>query len=675
MAIDKKAQEIAARINKSLGAGTVILGSEARTYPRITSGSLGLDYILGGGWPVNQWHEIVGESSAGKALALDTPIPTPTGWTTMKALEVGDEVFDETGRPCLVTFVTGEQHGRMCYRMVFSDGSEIVADADHQWTLFEKSPGGRRKQVTTTTREMVAAGVRVGPQRFYRYHMPTCQPLQYPAGDALPITPYTLGAWLGDGTSADGGFTSADPEIVEMIRDEGYDIRHRPYPDRPYGYYIRDLVPALRSLDLIKNKHIPGMYLKAPIEDRISLLAGIVDTDGYIDPRGHIEVTTVSERLAADYFELIAGLGHKVHLGEGTAALNGRTISPKYRLAFQSDLPVARLSRKASKLAPYSARSTYYQRTITAIEPVPSVPVKCIQVDSPHSLYLAGTSCIPTHNTNAAFATIAANQERDPNWVAVWVAAEEFNGKYADMCGVDRSRVILIETNIMEEVYDAVLEYAESRSVDGIFIDSLPALIPSPEDEKDMDESTVGRGALLTGKFFRKAGKATKRSMVEEERPVTGFIINQYRMKIGGYGDPRTTPGGEAKNYAYFTRVEVKRDEWIEVGTGRDKDRIGQTVKARTLKNKSAPPYMDTRYNLYFEEGGPVSPGRVDHAEEIVTYGILLGLLDRAGAWYSYGDHRWQGKDAVVASVREEVALAAQLEAEVMAEVTRKVAA
>jgi recombination protein RecA len=197
----------------------------------------------------------------------------------------------------------------------------------------------------------------------------------------------------------------------------------------------------------------------------------------------------------------------------------------------------------------------------------------------------------PSHGkTLIALKTVAANQKKDSDFITVWVAAEQWVPEYAKMCGVDTTRVIVIETTVMEEAYDAVIKFAESKSVDCIVIDSLPALSPSPEVEKDMDEMTVGRGALLTNKFFRKVGAAMKRSMLEQERPILGIVINQWRFKIGVmHGDPRTTPGGVGKDYAFFTRCEVKRDEWIEIGPSGNKKRIGQRIRIRTLKNKTAP--------------------------------------------------------------------------------------
>jgi recombination protein RecA len=270
----------------------------------------------------------------------------------------------------------------------------------------------------------------------------------------------------------------------------------------------------------------------------------------------------------------------------------------------------------------------------------------------------------PSHGKTAlALKTVAANQALNPEHLTVWVAAEQWVPEYAVMCGVDTSRVIVIETSIMEEAYQAVIDFAESKSVDAIVIDSLPALSPAPEMEKDMSEATVGRGALLTNKFFRVVGTAMKRSLVEDERPVLGLIINQYRMKIGVmHGDPRTTPGGEGKNYAFFTRCEVKRDEWIEVGTGQNKVRVGQRIKVRTLKNKTAPPQRVAYFDYYFAEGGDCAPGEFDFAKEIASLAVIKGFIDRKGGWYYYGERKWQGIEPVISSIREEVDLKEELQ-------------
>lgn len=279
----------------------------------------------------------------------------------------------------------------------------------------------------------------------------------------------------------------------------------------------------------------------------------------------------------------------------------------------------------------------------------------------------------PSHGKTAvALRTIAANQEKNPDFTVVWIAAEPWSADFAALCGVDASRVLVVETNIMEDAFESVLAFSDSKSVDMIVIDSLPALVPTLEDEKSMEESTVGKAALLVGKFFRKALKSTKRSLDGSERGVLGLVINQYRMKIGVmYGDPRTTPGGVGKDYAYAVRAEIKRDEWLKLGSESEKNHIGQTIRMHLIKNKTAPPKVSAYVDFYFKNGGPVDAGSYDYAKEIATMAIYHGVVDRKGSWFSYGDAKWQGASSLIDSIREEIDLKEDLEKQVLSIIRR----
>lgn len=128
----------------------------------------------------------------GKALALDTEIPTPNGWTTMGEIQVGDEVFGPNGRPRPVVAVTDVMNGRPCFAVEFSDGTTVVADAEHQWRV---SDHHRSAAQIMTTREMAEAGVKSG-QRDYRFRIPEALPISC-AEKSLPVDPHVLGAWIG----------------------------------------------------------------------------------------------------------------------------------------------------------------------------------------------------------------------------------------------------------------------------------------------------------------------------------------------------------------------------------------------------------------------------------------------------------------------------------------------
>ncbi|GHE33304.1 hypothetical protein GCM10017673_40300 [Streptosporangium violaceochromogenes] len=423
---------------------------------------------------------VVASEGAGKALALDTPIPTPKGWTTMGELSAGDEVFGPDGKPARVTFATPVMTGRDCFRVRFSDDTEIIADAEHLWvteTLQAREAAARHAKRNTSPKG------RGTDQRHKRRHFPAivttadiattlhardghtlnhsievCRPLEYPPQE-LPLAPYTLGAWLGDGTSACAEITCADVEILDRIRADGYaittraNIRHgisnpgererrvakavdlvargmgvvqaarhagvgkdavaSAVGARPSGWrpgFTPDTAPQdpyltvqehLRRMGVLGDKHIPEIYQRASVNQRLALLQGLMDTDGTVDRKGGCEFSVTNERLARDVHELLLGLGIKVSIRSGPAKIEGRETGTRWRLAFQSDLPVFCLPRKADRLSPLRTRRAKL-RYITAVEPVISVPVRCIQVDHPDRMYLAGRACIPTHNTTLA---------------------------------------------------------------------------------------------------------------------------------------------------------------------------------------------------------------------------------------------------------------------------------
>lgn len=259
--------------------------------------------------------------------------------------------------------------------------------------------------------------------------------------------------------------------------------------------------------------------------------------------------------------------------------------------------------------------------------------------------------------------TIAANQQLDPDFSTLWVAAEHYDVDQAAALGVDNNRVQVVPTQEMEVAYETMLQYSKARAVDCVVLDSYPALIAKEEEDKSMDEAVMALGARLTGKFFRKAGAATRRSLVLEERPMLGFIINQYRDKIGAFaphGTPKTSPGGNAKNYAFYSRVEVTRDEWIEQATpGKGKVKVGQKIKVRTIKNKSAAPQQVAYIDFYFRDAPALGFERGDYdlVKELVAMAVVYDVITRGGATFRFGTHKWTGKDAMYNALRENVAL------------------
>jgi recombination protein RecA len=269
--------------------------------------------------------------------------------------------------------------------------------------------------------------------------------------------------------------------------------------------------------------------------------------------------------------------------------------------------------------------------------------------------------------------SIAANQKLDPNFTALWVAAEGYNNEWAESLGVDNDRVVAVPTQQMETALQVMLEGLGSQEFDAIVLDSFPALIPSEEALKAMDEFTTAVGARTLGKFVRKAGESGRRKYDGSERPFFGVIINQYRDLIGGFakfGTPQTTPGGHGKDYFYYCRVEVSRKEWIkEKRPGIDEPVIvGQTQRIKTIKNKSAAPQQQIDVDLFVRRcvARDLDRGDYDTASEFFTIGRATRIIGTKGAWYTFGGQQWNGKDAMKQAIREDAALRDALAREVL---------
>lgn len=261
--------------------------------------------------------------------------------------------------------------------------------------------------------------------------------------------------------------------------------------------------------------------------------------------------------------------------------------------------------------------------------------------------------------TSIVMKTIAANQAMNPEYHTLWVASEDFDSEWAQTLGLDMERMTFVLSNVMELAYDAVLAVIDKRAVDAVVIDSYPALVPSEEDDKNMMELTVGRGAYLTNKFMRKSYAVLRRSLTEYDRPVLGLFVNQWRERIGVFmGDPRTTPGGKGKNYSFLTRVDVAREDWISIPNG---NKVGQTIKCRTVKNKTAPPQRTFSVDFYFEDHKTFQAGQYDDLKQIHFLSLSTGMLEQNGSWYSFRGRKWQGSEKVLEAMQSDPLLTAAL--------------
>lgn len=428
-------------------------------------------------------HEEVARKN-GKGVSLDTPIPTPQGWTTMGEIKEGEILFDESGNPCKVEWVS-EDRMLDCYEVEFSNGERIVCDGDHLWKTTAKvnMPGDRSGRVlrrfrmpsisynkggsktgryafaqlygrqvflgreddpsihekfralaeqdlkekpfgedTRTrvrdTRE-ICRTVRYGARRDTNHSIGMPSPLQLPQM-ILPIDPYILGVWLGDGHSNDNIITVGADDLdymKEAVGASGYVVQSVARTNTAWKVRFRNphessMRQVLTRLNLHKNKHIPAQYLRASFEQRLALLQGLMDTDGHISKDGRcLSFCTVSERLKDGFCELLSTMGLKYSVKEKPKRCN-RVDLPgiSYNIQFYStdELPPFRMPRKVERLKKSSeAKVNPRSRTVQIVDvrPIPTVATRCISVSSPSKMFLCGRTMIPTHNSTKSSVT------------------------------------------------------------------------------------------------------------------------------------------------------------------------------------------------------------------------------------------------------------------------------
>jgi hypothetical protein len=470
--------------------------------------------IFGGGIATTSVNLIAGPPGAGKMLCLETLLPTPGGWTTMGNVKEGDVLFDESGNPCTVLQAHPVTLNGDAYEVEFSDGDKIVACGDHLWRTMTKqeryaawartperrearrirrNPTGGRYHTefispglcpTVSTVGSVRSTADIAASLYKGSHLnhsiDRTEPLQLP-DLTLAVPPYTLGVWLGDGTTGVGAYTNDDELIAAVIRSEGFRVLKKGYGATPRWSVLR-LARHLRMAGVLYNKHIPQKYLRASFAQRLEILRGLMDTDGECDSRGRCGFSTSIPRLRDNFSELLASLGIKANFVERESWLYGVQHKPHWRFTFTTDLRVFHLERKSSRQHAPQRGGLEKRRFIVAVRPVPSVPMRCITVNSPSRLYLAGRGMIPTHNTTlfCELCDMILDKHTAPSDVALFIGNEQPPDElkfYAERLGVRHADRIVILDGIggleFPEITSAINEFKPKL----IILDSLTKLV------------------------------------------------------------------------------------------------------------------------------------------------------------------------------------------------------
>ena len=333
-----------------------------------------------------------------KGLPLDTPILTDKGWVNMGDLTIRHKVFDKDGKICNIKNISNI-HNKKCLKIKFDNNEEIISDFEHRWLIHK---GNNKKGNVMTSQEIkdYLDSFSKPISSFQTLRILNNEAIDIPNIE-LPIDPYVFGVWLGDGHKVDGKITQMNKKVWKEIEHRGYILG----PDLSQGNSglaqtrtVYGLQKELRKLNLLKNKHLPSIFILSSKEQKIDILRGLMDSDGYYNKhRKRFVLSTTKKNQVEFCTELLASLGIKSTIIPCNKYCKEKIIKG-FDVCFSTDLFNPFLCRNENIKIKTNKQNTY--RRIVSVEEVEQVLTKCIEVDSVSHTFLCTKRLIPTHNTN-----------------------------------------------------------------------------------------------------------------------------------------------------------------------------------------------------------------------------------------------------------------------------------
>lgn len=640
--------------------------------PYMSMGSDLLDLLVGGdkgvmGLPYGAILNIAGDKSSGKAQPLYSKVLTPSGWKRMGDMKVGTVVCTPFRGETATVLAVFPQGLRDTYRFHFNDGSSVDSADNHYWVMqspnqyssaHKSALGAARGHFLVTTKELAALYREGTPASSDVMALPPVEPVEYEETAVKgKIPPYLMGVLISEGGLTAGTPVISNPEsdIIEKVAKDaaliGMAVRQKRSPSgMEYAIVLaeneagRSWLPAyIRELGLdckSTEKHIPEVYLRASVAERVALLHGLFDGDGWISKNGAAVYSTSSKRLAEDVAELVRGLGMRANVSAPHTPFyvrEGKRVycEDAYRihigatdiLPFSSEKHLARWTERAA------AKSFYKQRRVLqSVEYLGKVECQCIYLDHPRHLYITD-NFIPTHNTfikNEIFASNYHALGGDPKKFA-WFSDDCESGdtfNTAALYNVDLrptddegymhigKKKVLDSATVedMDAHVSLFLEHLESLPDDavGIYaIDSLDGLSDATREQMEgarLGQLKTGNEVRDKGDFGMQIPKFLSQQFFRpkhqklENAHCSLIIISQIRDKVdavGGYGPKWEISCGKALEFYCHTRIFLQTVRKIE----KDGLVVGAYVKATTFKSKTPRPYRTVYYTVYFNYG------------------------------------------------------------------------
>ena len=665
----EKLDAVIKSLNKDFKNKLIIMGEEYEDCDKLPLTSPRLNYILHGGIPIGRLIEIYGDEGGGKALSLDCGILTPTGYKKMRDISVGDSVIDGNGK---VTEVIGvyPQGVKPMYRITFNDHTHIDCSDEHLWAVVRHGSHRQFNEVKSTTELLETYKSPKNGYYFYNYSIETPIIEDIDNHSDLPIHPYLLGVLLGDGTLGGNsiGVSLSESDIVNKIRRLVSDWDMELHQNkRTFDYRIVNKQNAFKAVyesgtslrkELDKmglrcksiDKHIPKEYLFTSVENRLLLLQGLYDTDGYTDKRGQSNFDTSSKQLSDDFAFLVRSLGgiDMVTSDVGSYKKNGELIicntTYHHHLVFRNGI-IPCSSEKHLKR--YKENRNSWYRKIVNIEPIEPTECQCIRVASESHTFVAENVTV-THNTLIALDAVANFQKSDDGRQAAWIDAEQtFDREWAEKIGVDVDSLILYKpdsTQGAETILETALTLVKTGEIGMLVIDSIGIL----SSEKELDEDTTLSDKQYGGIAIPLTKFAKQVTPLASRYKCTIIGINQERELINSpYGGKRTV-GGKGWKFDVSLRLAVKKDDYFNskyaTVSNSEESPIGHKIKVAMTKSKNG---ASDRRNGFFTLRYDIG---IDYLYDLVDMCIeKLDIIEKNGSWFTIPtvDKPIQGKDKV----------------------------
>lgn len=461
----------------------------------VTSGLTRLDNVTNG-WQKSDLIILAGRPSMGKEISNESLICTPNGFVRIDKLKIGDEVIGSNGKSCNIVgvFPQGEKD---IYRVHFDDNTFIDSGLEHQWEVTSRNVRKTRlkKPIVLTTKDMLSSVKCIDGRN--NYSIKHCKPIEF-VSNTIPLHPYVLGVFLGDGCS------SKDKSLISNIEE---DVINKFSRNLPIGLTLSDnnngkdfrIIKINKNSDIsfhhilsslgLKDKKshekfIPDNYLYNSIAIRQELLKGLLDTDGFIPSIGRnaIEYSTTSYQLCLDILNLVRGLGGKAtyQIKQGAYTKNSEKHKVKQYYRMYLSLPPEIIPVSSNKhLAKYKNTKKYHSKFITKIEKLNSkCEMTCISVDSEDCLYIVGDGYTLTHNTSMAISLMIKPAIVDKKAIAIFsleMSREQLVARMqSDLSEINVSKIVKKQLTL-HEIYQ-ISDRSGALETADIFIDDTPSI-------------------------------------------------------------------------------------------------------------------------------------------------------------------------------------------------------